>query len=188
MGWLSGLGFDQLKDIAIFQSPEHALSVAFAFEALRIEPRNATTRIINDMRARRGMYSDADKAPSDMSPQEWHAETALIRRRVKEALAGEPILFCPVLAEYSHGIEGAQAIQEISQHLEPDLSGSDRLLCDLIVMRAFRGGLSIAKIAAAIGVSRSLVHKRRKRVEPGIAKLRQRAVEILSTSNAVRWS
>lgn len=124
----------------MFKTPEHAITVAYAFESLRIEPKNATARVVDSLRARRGMHTDAGKIPSDLSQHEWHAQAALIRRRVEEALKDEPMLLCAVLAEYSHGIDGAVAIQEISHHLQPDLKGSDRLLCDLIVMRELRGG------------------------------------------------
>lgn len=163
----------------MFKTPEHALTVAYAFESLRIEPKNATARVVDSLRARRGTHTDAGKIPSDLSQHEWHAQAAIIRQRVECALKGEPMLLCAVLAEYSHGVDGAVAIQEISQHLQPDLKGSDRLLCDLIVMRELRGGKSMRDIAGMLGVSKSLVEKRRKKVVASIADLRKRAGEAI---------
>lgn len=166
----------------MFRSPEHALSVAFAFEALRIEPRNATARVVDSLRARRGMHTDAGKIPSYLSQHEWHAQAAIIRRRVEEALRGEPMLLRAVLAEYSHGIEGARAIIDLSEHLAPGLEGRERLVVDALVLNQFRGGESKFALAEQLGVSRTYINKRLERFQlpEQIGDLRKRAADILA--------
>lgn len=165
----------------MFKTPEHALTVAYAFESLRIEPKNATARVVDSLRARRGTHTDAGKIPSDLSQHEWHAQAAIIRQRVEFALKGKPMLLCAVLAEYSHGIEGAQAIIDLSERLAPELEGRERLVVDALVLREFRGGDSMRELAGQFGVSRSYLEKRmqRHRLAEQIGGLRKRAGDVL---------
>lgn len=164
---------------APFRSPEHCLAVAFAFQQLRIEPRNATSLVIEILRARRGMQSDFDRVPSDLSQHEWHAQAVMAVSFVRRTLEGSPLLWQAVQAEYSHGVDGALAVQAISNHADPDAQGRERLITDALTANLLRGTPRYREIADRFDISLDALSRRSKAIRGTVLGLRDRAIDSL---------
>ncbi len=160
----------------MFRSPEHCLRVSFAFQQLTIEPRNATGQAIEILRARRGMHSDFDRVPSGMTQHDWHAQAAMALSFVRRTLESHPLLWAVVLAEYSHDLPGALAVQRISMEAAPDLDGRDRLIADALVCNLLRRRPGYRQISDAFDIDLGALSRRSKKMRAVVLGLRDRAV------------
>lgn len=161
---------------APFRSPEHCLAVAFAFEQLRIEPRNATGLVIEILRARRGMQSDFDRVPSDLSQHDWHAQAMMAISFARRVLEPHPMLWQAVLAEFSHSVDGALAVQAVSEYAVPDVDGRGRLIADALTANLLRGQPRYRDIADAFDISVGALSKRSSKQRGVVLGLRDRAM------------
>lgn len=157
---------------APFVTPEHCLRVAFAFQQMNIEPKNATAVVIDSLKERLGL-----RTRSDMTQHDWHAQAVMALSFAERILSPHPMMWEVVLAEYSWGIDGAKAVQAISEHVDPD--ADNRFLADMIVMRSLRGKPSGRMIAASYGVSRSTVDRATSRYSRSLEPMQKLALEIL---------
>ena len=163
---------------APFHSPEHCLTVAFAFAELRIEPKNATAAVIDSMRAKAGQQLVL-RPPSGMSQHEWHAQAVMALTFAERTLSSHPLLWQAILAEYCHGVKGALAIQAVGEHLAPGLEGRDRLLADMLIMRQFRGRPRLRDLADRFDMSKDTVARRGAMYREPVRQLRDAAVQRL---------
>jgi hypothetical protein len=161
----------------MFDCPEHALAVAFAITELPIEPKSATLLIIEALEARFGVGKV--KLPTGLSPHDWHAQAVMTLSFTEKALASAPILWAAVVAEYSSGVRGARAIQEVSSYLVPKAESTERLVTDYLIMRTFRRKPSLRDIADHFGLSASTIGRKERAMHPAINQLRQRAMDML---------
>lgn len=162
-----------------YRSPQHCLRVAFAFQQLTIEPRNATGQAIEILRARRGMHSDFDRVPSGMTQHDWHAQAAMAVSFVRRTLEPHPLLWTAVLAEYSYDVPGALALQRISMEAAPDAEGRDRLIADALTSNLLRGRPPYRQIADAFDIDLGGLSRRSKSMRPTVLGLRDRAINEL---------
>lgn len=162
----------------MFSSPEHALTVAFAVVELPIESKNATQLIVEALRERYGM--EAPRVPTGLSPHDWHAQAVMVIQFTKRVLADRPDLLRAIMAEYCHNIEGALAIQAVSNDMAADLTGEERLLADLLVMRQFRRLPRMRDLADRFDVSERTLSRRERWWREEVAKLREQAVAALA--------
>lgn len=159
----------------MFKSPEHALMVAFAVLERRVEPKNATLQVIEALEDKGGPSREG-RRNTGLTPHEWHAQAAMTLAIAENSLRDSPILWQAVVAEYSQGPRGALAIREVSNAIAPDLTSQDRLLADLLVMRAFRRRPPIRTLEEAFGVPRSTLHRRQKDISAAVAQMRDQAM------------
>lgn len=158
---------------APFRSPEHALSVAYAFAALRIEPRNATAAVIDSLVQRRARTP----SPMDgMSQHDWHAQAVFVRNLAERVLSPHPLLWHVVLAEFSHDVPGALALQAVSDELGQGLDGRERVLADALIVHVLMGRPRLSLIADTFGVPRNTVTRHAKRWREDLGRLRMQAL------------
>ena len=163
---------------APFHSPEHCLTVAFAFAELRIEPKNATAAVIDSMRSKAGQLKDL-RPPSGMSQHEWHAQAVMALMFAERTLSPHPMLWQAILAEYCHGVKGALAIQAVGEHLAPGLEGRARLLADMLIMRQFRGRPRLRDLADQFDVSMPTISRQGRQYQEPVRQLRDAAIQRL---------
>lgn len=161
----------------MFDCPEHALSVAFTITELPIEPKSATLLVVQALEERYGVGKV--KLPTGLSPHDWHAQAVMTMSFASTALTHYPVLWSTAVAEYSTGYAGALAIQEVSNHIAPDLPGADRLLTDLLVMRIMRRKPKLRDLADSFNLSPQTIARRERDLKPAISQLRRRMVDEL---------
>lgn len=160
----------------MFRSPEHALQVAFAFATFRIEPRNATASVIDSLKAKRAQL----RAATGLSQHDWHAQAAMAMAFAERTLSTHPLLWQAVLAEYSHDVRGALAVQQISQYAVPDAEGRDRLIADALVTNLLRGRPRYRDISDAYDIALGPLSRLAKPMREPVLGLRDRAVAVLA--------
>ena len=161
----------------MFHSPEEALAVAFTMTELPIEPKNATQLIVEALRERYGLQMR--RVPTGLTPHDWHAQAVMVLEFTKRTLASRPDLWRAILAEYSPRVEGARAIQEVTDSLMTGLTAEERLLADALIMRQFRGKPALEDIAARFRVSRRTVSRRERWWQEQVAPMRRQAMQML---------
>lgn len=163
----------------MFHSPEHALYVAMLVQQWRIEPRNATAAICEQLRRNKlGEAGAAGQLP-DMTPHDWHAQAVMTERTARRVLGSSSLEWAAIFAsigpadrtvditapgydergefgEVTHHVnEFALRVSMLADHVRPVANMRDDMALDLVVQRQIGRGQHIkqADIAQTFGLS-----------------------------------
>lgn len=142
----------------MYNSPEHAVAVAYLMLALPIEGKNNTQKVIEQLRLRHDP-TYVEKPLSGMTPHEHHAQAVFILQLVKRVLRDSP-MFHATQAKFGTGREGAESARHISIWINPNAeTGRERELTDLIVTNILRGYPRQRQLADRFDVSKGNISR-----------------------------
>lgn len=161
-----------------FISPEAALRFAYGIREVRLESKCATQRAYEILREAAGLGAAPDA--SEYTPSEHLAHGTMIVTLVDRELASRPVLLAIIRAEYSARVEGALGIQEVSEHIKPDVTGGERLLADWFVTRQCRGVPALRKLADMVDLSPATLSRRERPWRYQVGQLRKQAIDAVT--------
>lgn len=141
------------REAGTFECAEHAVAVAYLMLALPIEPKNPTQLACEALRERFDATYERREL-SGLTPHEWHAQAVFIVKLMERTL-GDGIGFHALRAQFATGLEGAESARRVSEWLNPNAEGRERLLTDLVVCNVLRGRPRLRELSDRFDVPRS---------------------------------
>lgn len=167
------------RDVPLFRSVDHALRFAYSIVEYPV------IKVGSILATLRGGSSGSGLRPYYMlSPEDWHAQGAMIRGHIEHHVSSPQREF--LIASYSWNAERAAAIAMTAKHVSMQLGGQVELrLVVQLVQRYFdlgrRSRKSERAIARELGINRNQVQVADWKIRGILLRIKVRAEAVLST-------